>query len=300
MSKHTAVFTLAATVALGVLALGAKKPASMAGVWEVDGRHSDAQIITDGTTDYGKTKINVTLGFARVHGDLKIDNDDPTKDFVNLHIYPATSGEVEPIEEEGTFRSRWLANRANNTIVCFHSKKLARTADGRLQATGELAVTRVDRNVEVPAPSESYYGPVYGPPMIHRTAREATLVFDLPADLNAKDGSIEGSASTKVFSEDFPQLVKTVLSTQWPPVVLDEKCTTPSPSEAYSGAKCTGTYMQTPKELASIGFPAGPVNAGAQDYPGPQDFNAVTGNRVDIAIHLRFVPATGGHMAAGN
>ena len=300
MSKRTAVLAVAATVVLGVLALGAKKPGSMAGVWDVDGRHSDAQIITDGTTDYGKTKINVTLGFARVNGDLKIDNDDPTKSFVNLHIYPANSM-IEPIEEEGTFRSRWLANRANNTIVCFHSKKLARTADGRLQATGELSVTRVDRNVEVPAPSEAYYGPVYGPPMIHRTAREATIVFDVPGDLNAqKDGGIEASANTKVFSEDFPQLVKTVLSTHWPPVVLDENCTVPSPSEAYSGAKCTGTYMQTPKELASIGFPAGPVNAGAADYPGPNDFNAVIGNRVDIALHLRLTPGTGGHMAAGN
>jgi polyisoprenoid-binding protein YceI len=302
MSKRTAVLAVAASVVLGVLALGAKKPASTAGVWEVDGRHSDAQIITDGTTDYGKTKINVTLGFARVHGALKIDDADPTQSRVDLHIYPATaSSMMEPIEEEGAFRSHWLANQANNTIVCFHSKKVARTADGRLQATGELSVTRVDRNVEVPAPSEAYYGPIYGPPIIHRTAREATLVFDLPADGNAqKDGAIEASASTKVFREDFPQLVRTVLSTSWPPVVLDENCTVPAPSEAYSGARCTGTFMQSPKELASIGFPAGPVNAGAADYPGPQDFNAVVGQRVDIAVHLRLTAGAGGHMAAGN
>jgi len=300
MSKHTAVFALAATVALGVLALGAKKPVSMAGVWSVDARHSDGQLITDGTTDYGKTKINVTLGFARVNGDLRIDDADPTQSRVDLHIYPATSM-VEAIEEEGAFRSRWLANRANNTIVCFHSKKIARTADGRLQATGELSVTRVDRNVEVPAPSEAYYGPVYGAPIVHRTAREATFVFDLPADGSAhKDGAIEASASTKVFREDFPQMVKTVLSTHWPPVIEDENCTVPSPSEAYSGAKCTGTFLQTPKELASMGFPAGPVNAGAPDYPGPQDFNAVVGERVDIALHLRLTPGAGGHMAAGN
>ena len=64
MSKRTAVLAVAASVVLGVLALGAKKPASMGGGWEVDTRHSDAQIITDGTTDYGKTKINVTLASA--------------------------------------------------------------------------------------------------------------------------------------------------------------------------------------------------------------------------------------------
>jgi len=301
MSKRTAVLAVAATVVLGVLALGAKKAGSTGGSWEVDTRHSDAQIITDGTTDYGKTKINVTLGFGRVAGDLRIDNDDPTKNSVNLHIYPATAMS-ESIEEDGNFRSRWLANRANHTMLCFHSKQLARTAEGRLQAKGDLTLVRVDRNVEVPAPSEAYYGPVYGPPIINRVSREVTVVFDLPADgKTQQDGSIEASAFTKTFREDFPQLVRAVLNTSWPPVILDENCTVPSPSEAYSGAKCTGTYMQTPKELASIGFPAAPVNAGAADYPGPRDFNAVLGERVDIALHLRLAPGTGGHhMAGGN
>ena len=298
MSKHTAVFALAAIVALGALSLGAKKPVSMAGSWSVDGRRSDAQIITDGTTDYGKTKINVTLGFARVNGNLKIDDGDPTQSRVDLHIYPATSM-VEAIEEEGAFRSHWLANRANNTIVCFHSKKIARTSDGKLQATGELSVTRVDRNVEIPAPSEAYYGPVYGPPIIHRTAREASIVLEIPND-SQKDGSITASASTKVFREDFPQLVRTVLSTIWPPVVIDKNCTVSSPSEAYTGAKCTGTFVETAQELASMGFPAGPVNAGAADYPGAQDFNAVVGERVDLALHLRLTPGTGQSMAGGN
>ena len=300
MSKRTAVFAVAGIVALGVVALGAKKTTSPAGSWQVDTRHSDAQIITDGTTDYGKTKINVTLGYGRVAGDLKIDNDDPTKGSVNLHIYPAAAM-AESIGEDGNFRSRWLANRANNTMLCFHSKELARTAEGRVQAKGDLILVRVDRNVEIPAPSEGYYGPVYGPPIINRISREATFVFDLPADgKTQKDGAIEASGSTKAFREDFPQLVKAVLNTSWPPVVLDENCTVPSPSEAYSGAKCTGTFMQSPKELASIGFPPGPVNAGAADYPGPQDFNAVVGERVDIALHLRLTPGAGGHMAAGN
>jgi len=300
MSKHTAVFALAATVALGVLALGAKKPTSVAGAWLVDARHSDVQLITDGTTDYGKTKINVTLGFGRINGELKIDNDDPTKSSVALHIYPATSM-AEPIEEDGKSKSRWLANRANQTMLCFHSKEVARTADGRLQAKGDLTLVRVDRNVEIPAPSEGYYGPVYGPPMINRVSREATFVFDLPADGKAqKDGRIEVSGSTKAFREDFPQLVKAVLNTSWPPVVQDENCTVPSPSEAYSGAKCTGTFLETPKELASIGFPPGPVNAGAADYPGPQDFNAVAGERLDIAVHLRLAPKGSGGQMSGN
>ena len=293
MSKRTAVFALAATVALGVLALGAKKPTSLAGSWSVDERHSDAQIITDGTTDYGKTKIDITLGFGRVMGGLKVDEADPTLSRVDLHIFPATSG-TEPIEEDGNFRSRWLANRANQTMLCFHSKNVTRTADGRLQTTGDLTLVRVDRNVEIPAPSEAYYGPVYGPPMINRVTHQATLVLDVPADGSAlKDGEIQASASAKVFREDFPQLVKAVLNTYWPPLVQDEKCSVPAPSEAYSGAKCTGTYMQGPS------LPEDPGTHIGEDYPGPQNFNAQVGQRLSLVVHMRLKPGAG-HMAAGN
>jgi hypothetical protein len=73
MSKHTTIFAPTAIIALGVLAVGAKKPVSMAGSWSVDAHHSNAQLITDGTTDYGKTKIDITLGFGRVMGGVKID-----------------------------------------------------------------------------------------------------------------------------------------------------------------------------------------------------------------------------------
>jgi polyisoprenoid-binding protein YceI len=294
MLRHTAVFALAAIVALGVLTLGAKGPTSLAGSWLVDTRHSDAQLVTDGTTDYGKTKTDITLGFARVGGDLKVDQADPTKSSIHVHIYPATST-ADPLEHDGSFRSRWLANRANQTMLCFHSKQVTQTPDGRLQAKGDLGLIRVDRNVEL-TPSEGYFGPVYGPPIIHRVAREVSFVFDVPTDANAqKNGGIEASASTKVFREDFPQLVKTVLNTNWPPVVQDEHCTVPGPSEAYSGAKCTGTFMQGPSLPEDSGTHIG------EDYPGQQNFNAQVGQRLNIVLHMRLQPGGAGERtAAGN
>jgi len=295
MSKHTAVFALAATIALGVLALGAKEPAFLAGSWLVDTRHSDAQLVTDGTTDYGKTKIDITLGFARVEGALKFDDGDPTKSRVDLHIYPATSM-APPLGEEGSFKSRWLANRANNTLLCFHSKEVVRTSDGRLHAKGDLTLVRVDRNVQIPAPSEAYYGPVYGPPIINRVSREATLVFVLPADGSAKkDGGIEVAATTKVFREDFPQIVKAALNTYWPPVVQDENCSVPGPDEAYSGTKCTGTFLQGPS------LPENPGTHIGEDYPGQQGFNAAVGEHLNIQVHMRLQPrGAGEQMAGGN
>jgi len=51
MLKHTAVFAVAVILALGLLGLDApNKPASMAGSWQVDTRHSDAKLITDART----------------------------------------------------------------------------------------------------------------------------------------------------------------------------------------------------------------------------------------------------------
>ena len=294
MSKHMAAFAVAVVVAIGILGLGAKAPVSLAGSWLVDARHSDAQLITDGTTDYGKTKIDITLGFGRVMGALRIDDVSPAKSSVDLHIYPATSM-AEPIEEDGKFKSRWMANRANHTMLCFHSKNVVRASGGRLQTTGDLILVRVDRNVEVPAPSEAYSGPVYGPPIINRASHQATLVFDPPADGSGqKGGGIEASASTKVFREDFPQLLKAVLNTYWPPLVQDENCRVPAPSEAYSGAKCTGTFLQGPR------LPEDPGTHIGEDYPGPQNFNAQVGERLNLVIHMRLTPGTAQPMTGGN
>lgn len=292
MQKHTLMFAIAGVVALGTLTTGiSSAPPSVAGAFRVDSRHSDAQIITDATTNYGKNKIDITLGFGRVNGELKLDDNDPTKSTFDFRLYPATA--MSPsIEEDGNFKARWLENLANHTLVCFHSKKVVRTSDGRLQATGDLVITRVDRNV-VNSVGEDYSGPVYGPPIIHRVVHEGTFVFDFPAGGDAqKDGGIKASGSTKVFKEDFPQLVKAVVMTYWPPVVQDKNCQTPTPSESYSGSTCTGTFLET------AGLPS-PDNRPGEDYPGPSNYSAVVGERLNIVVHLRLTPKTSGGQAAG-
>ena len=296
MLKHTAVFAVAVILALAVLGMDTpNKPASLAGSWQVDARHSDARLITDATTDYGKTKMNLTLGYARVNGRVMIDDGDPSKSSIEFRFYPATSMAPD-IDEDGKSLTHWLENVSNHTLVCFHSKKVVRTADGRLQATGDLTVTRVDRNIEM-TPNEAYAGPVYGPPAIHHVSREATFVFDFPAaDGNGqKESSIKASGSTSMFREDFPQLVRTVVSTYWPPVVQDEHCQVPDANEAYSGAQCTGTYLSTP------GLPEAPHAASAEDVGVPSNFNALVGNRLTVLVQLRLAPKASAEQAlAGN
>jgi len=275
---------LGAVVILAVLAFTIPGASiSPSGSWVADPRYSDAQMTTDGTTDFGKTKMAFTVGFARLNGRMKIDNNNPAASTFDLAFYPATSM-VPPIDESGKFLSYWLANLSNHTLVCFHSKGFVRTADGKMQTSGDLVLTRVDRNVELTA-NEAYNGPVYGPPVVHRLTREATFVFDFPAAGSGQKGRALASGTTTVVREDFPQLLKAVLGTFWPTVVQDEKCQSPSgASEGYSGSQCTGTFLSVPV------LPEAPHAGNNEDYPGPAGFNEVVGERMTIALHMRLMP----------
>ena len=285
MLKQTVLF--AAIVVLAILALAnpgrSISPAFATGSWVVDGGHSDAQYIADGTTDFGKTKMTFTIGFARVAGVVKLDSSDSANSSFDFTTYPATSM-APPMNEEGKVKTQWLVTHANHTLVCFHSKGVKQTADGRLQTSGNLVLTRVDRNVEM-TPNEAYAGPVYGPPMVHRIIREATFVFDPPT---AAGGAFQTSGSTKVVREDFPQLLKAVIGTYWPPVVQDKNCQVPAASEAYSGAQCTGTFLMSPP------LPESPHAANEEDAPGPSNFNAVVGEHLTILVHMRLKPSGSG------
>jgi polyisoprenoid-binding protein YceI len=236
-------FAIATVIALRVTMGASTRSSSIAGSWQVDPRHSDVQLITDATTDYGKTGMDVTLGFGRVNGTVIFD-DDPAKSSVDLHLYPATSM-LPRIAEDGKFRNLWLSNVANDTLVCFHSKGVTRTADGKLQTTGTMTLTRVDRSVQAD-PTEAYAGPVYGPPITRFASQEVTLVFDPPDRGSRRDGGIQESASTRIFRDSFPQHLKAVPTTYWPPVIQDMTCQPVSVGEDYHGIPYMGTMLQAP------------------------------------------------------
>lgn len=297
MLKYTAlVSTLAVVFAFAL----PSKPVMPVGPWQVDSRHSDAQLITDATTNYGKAKINFAVGVARVTGTVRLEKEDSSLSSFDISMYPAAST-APVIGEDGKIKSQWFSNLANHTLICFHSKGTSLTPDGRLRTSGTLVVTRVDRNVQYD-PTEAYSGPIYGPPIIHRVTHQATFVFDSPAapsgqKTDAKDIEILTSGSTKVITEDFPQLYKTVMATYWPPVVLDEKCQMPSViGEDFSGPHCTGTYINP------SGLPEEPrATPPGEDFPGTDSgFNSVVGNQVTIVVHLRLKPAPSqAHAASG-
>lgn len=288
MFKFAALLT-SAGVLLAVAISGKPAPVAPAGAWFVDNHHSDAQLITDATTNWGKNKITYTLGITRVTGRVFLDNDNPDKSAFDITMYPAASM-TPPINEQGKVKMQWLENYANQTLVCFHSKGVYPTTDGKIRTTGYLVLTRVDRNVEY-NPGEDYAGPIYGPAQVHRIKHPATFVFDVPAASSGQkndqgSGQLVSSGSTKVIREDFPQLLRAVIGTYWPPVIQDEKCNQPSTvGEDYSGPKCTGTFMETK------GLPEEPSDAGVgEDFPAPSDYSSVVGNQLTIAVHLRLQP----------
>ncbi len=284
---------LGIVAAIVVLALAVPgKPVASSGSWLVDSHHSAAQLSTDGTTNFGKTKMDFTVGFARMNGTVQIDSNDLSKSAFDFRFYPSTA--MEPaIGEDGKTKIEWFSNLANNTLVCFHSKGAQQAADGKLRTTGDLIVTRVDRNVEASA-SEAYAGPVYGPPILHRVTHQATFSFDPPAAAGGHDGAAQISGSTSLFREDFPPLLKTVLSTAWPAVIFDRNCKSQGAvSEAYAGTECTGTFLSGPV------LPPAPQNNGAEDYPGPQNFNSVTGNKLTVVVRMRLIPAGSSTKASG-
>ena len=291
MVKKIAFVAVAVTLSLAFRG----KAVTTSGSWRVDARHSDAQLSTDGTTNFGKTNMTFTVGFGRVNGTVKLDGTDSANSAFDFRFYPATSM-APPIGEDGKVEIEWFTNHANNTLVCFHSKGAASTSDGRLRTTGTLTLTRVDRNVEVPPASEAYAGPVYGPPIIHQVSRPATFVFDVPAVAGSgpNAGSFETSGSTNVVREDFPQLLKAVIATHWPPVVREKNCQVVGAGEAYAGSMCTGTFVTAP------GLPQGPSANAGEDYPGPQNFNSVVGEHLTIHVHMRLTSnASGGQPAVG-
>ena len=280
MTKKIAPIFLVACVA----AVFAGRPAQLSGSWHVDNGHSDARFTVDGTTNFGKTPTTFTVGFTRAIGTVRFDKDDPTKSVVDFKLYPAGSM-MPPIDEDGKVKKSWLVNMANHTLVSFNSKSVTTDADGKLKVAGTLTVTRVDRNVEL-TPNEAYAGPVYGPPVIHRTSRDATFVFHAPKAGGSDEILLKGS--TNVIREDFPQLVSSVLNTYWPPVVEDKKCEASSSpgAEDYVGAQCTGKLVDDGSSL-----PQAPTGVSQEDYPGPSNFNAVVGQHLNIHVHLKLVPA---------
>jgi polyisoprenoid-binding protein YceI len=240
------------------------------------------------------SKVNLALvntGVARVTGRVELDANDLDHSTLDLSIYPADEDWEHALNPEGALLTGYVPDASDQTLLTFKSKHILRTENDKLEVVGDLSLSRVERSVTA-TPSEGYAGPVYGDPVIHTDIREVAFFFpsvkavslSLPLTPEAvQSGPLELVGSARIGREDFPGLAAAIKDTNWPPVITNEACFTPSTGgEDYSGTLCTGTVI-----AATHNDTCHPAALG-EDYRGVL-CTPTTGNQTTIILDLKFL-----------
>jgi polyisoprenoid-binding protein YceI len=258
--------------------------------------NSDRSIASVTIANSSDDNSGFELGVARVTGNAILDAKNPTNSSFNFTMFPSEGGS-SPVNADGTWAKGEVPNVATYTILTFKSKQARLLDHGKLQLTGDLTVTHLDRPITLEY-SEDYDGPKYGVAMVHSVTRPASFVVDLPKSTSAdgqdpKEAIV--TASSILSGEDFPGLLNAVLDTNWPVAIQNEESQMPATvGEDYSGASGSGTYVAKVDSLPA------PQTIG-EDYPGVAAFTAPAPNQVIIQARLVLNAGPAGQsLAAGN
>jgi polyisoprenoid-binding protein YceI len=152
--------------------------------WQIDPAHSNAQFVV---RHMGIS--NVQGEFTKITGTVQIDDADITKSAVNATI-EVNSVDTRVADRDNDLRSPNFFEVAKYPTMTFQSKKIVRSADGKLKLTGDLT--------------------------IHGVTHEVTFDVDGPTPAikdpwgNTRRGV---SATTKINRKDFGLVWNTVLGT---------------------------------------------------------------------------------------
>jgi polyisoprenoid-binding protein YceI len=279
---------------LGILTLALIAPLALADSdsWTLDSDRSSVRFFQGSRTD----PDSVNTGVARVTGNVSIKPDDLNNSVVDLSIYPSDENWEHALHGESVLPAGFVPDATEHTLLTFKSKEIVRATDGKLQITGDLTLTRVERSITL-TPNEAYAGPVYGDPVIHSETREITFLFPglsaepsggLLPTAQEQQSELEVSGAGLVVHEDFPELLTAIRGTNWPSVVNNETCAMPSTvgGEDYSGAQCTGTVIAT----TSHDNCRMPVSVG-EDYSGAVCVPP-SGDQTTIAVDLKLLQSS--------
>ncbi len=293
-SKVTSMIRLAKrevlTTFLSITMLAIISPVASANssTWTLDSDASSASLFQGSRTN----PDSVNTGVARVTGEVNLDPNDLDNSVVDLNIFPGDEDWEYTLNLEGNLPNGFVPEATEHTLLTFRSKRILRARDGKLEAIGDLTLTRVDRPVTA-TPNEAYSGPVYGDPVIHTETREVTFLFPglgnalvfgplTPVALQ-KYGPLEVSGAASVVRENFPALLSAVKDTNWPPVIQSEDCQMPSTiGEDYHGAGCTGTLIAATHDK-NLQMPA---SVGGEGYTGPVS-GPPAGDQMTIVLNLQ-------------
>lgn len=244
--------------------------------------NSDRSVAAVSVSNSADKNSSFQMGIARVTGNAILDAKNPQNSSFNFTVFPSAGGST-PVNADGTWAKGQFPNVAAYTILTFKSKRAQLIEGGRLQLTGDLTVTHLERPITLTY-SEDYDGPKYGTPGVRSTTREATFVFDLsdPASADAQASKATVVTATPILGgEDFPGLLNAVLNTNWPVAVANENSeSVATVGEDYSGASVSGNYV------AKQTRPSGSQSTIGEDYPGPDLFIGPAPNQVIIQARL--------------
>lgn len=236
------IFVIAGIALLGALPLFAQQDN-----WKINSEHSTAWIYLGSNSDLQN------VGIARVGGDAEFNSAEPAKSALDIS-----------------------AKLPEGQGVTFKSKRIDLRSDGKLQITGEMTLTRTEREA-VYNLGEDYYGPLYGKAAVRTVTRE--VAFILPP-MNNPGQEMEITAEATLGVENFPELLAAVRHAGWQPVVQDRACDIPQGGEDYRGANCTGTLIAPAYQVAAI-------NPG-EDYRGDES-SAPSGNVMKLVLRLELM-----------
>jgi len=262
-----------------------------AGTWSLDSASSSARLYQGSAAN----PDSASTGVGRVTGDVRVDTNDLSNSVFDLSIYPADEQWGHALSPEGTLPAGYVPDPTDHTLLTFHSKRILRMRDGKLQVIGDLTLTRVERSMIL---MKAYAGPVYGDPVIHTETREVSFLFpDLsavvssdplrPSNLQEKS-ELDVSGSAYIGYDDFPALRSAIQATNWPVVVRNKQCEMPSMvGEDYHGPTCTGTLIATTSQDNCHM----PTVVGDEDYRGPI-CTPPSGNQTTIVLDLKMLRPT--------
>jgi len=269
---------LAFTSVLAAAALAQTKPL------RIDSGHSVARL---SLVSSNSANPPYNVGNAEVMGWVNAPTKDPAKATFEFFIYPAEQG-PRLFDADGNLRFDSYAELARYSFLSFKSNRAAWGRDGKLELTGDLILTHVERTPKMDW-SIAYNGASYSEPDTDRIARDVTFVAQMSREglaTGLEIGQFQVSAIATIHREDFPELWPALRDSIWPVVVQDRDCRPPDSKPTmrdYKGFDCTGRVVPvTP-------LPEPPRNFNAA-YPGPLTSNPPTGDEVTIQVQLRVLP----------
>ena len=223
--------------------------------------NSDLSIATVSVANSADENSKFLMGIGRVTGNAALDAKNPGNASFTFTIF-SSGPRSTPVNSDGTWADGQIPNTATYTMMTFKSKHAQLLDDGRLQLTGDLKVTHVERPI-VLSYSEDYGGPKYGTPEVHSTTREARFALDLngPDSTDGQDPKAKVvTGSSVIKGEDLPGLLDAVQNTNWPSVI------------GYVAEENQPSQSQ----LITI-----------EDYPATDAFSAPPPN--EVAVHVRLI-----------